>query len=152
MTQSNVYKKTIRQYNSPPPLNTFSQDFVTKSGVRISAPLYVNISQETRKEWLNKLRRLASSTTVREVTSASGISTEISTNTDAGIESYLGLTLDTLRSTVLYQRGVIAIDMVLKLQSVTGIEAVSEKDIAAALKARVEDVKAFIANHAFEAE
>ena len=152
MTQSISYKSTVRQYNSPPPLNTSNKDFITKSGVRISAPLYVNISQETRKEWLNELRRLASATTVREVSSASGITTETSTNADAGIESYLGLTLDTLRSSVLFQRGGIAIDMLLKLQSVTGIEAVSEKDIAAALKARVEDVKSFIADHAFEAE
>ena len=112
----------------------------------------MNISQETRKEWLNELRRLASATTVREVTSSSGISTETSINADAGIESYLGLTLDTLRSAVLFQRGGIPLDMVLKLQSVTGIEAVSEKDIASALKARVEDVKSFIADHAFEAK
>ncbi|ABB34628.1 hypothetical protein [Synechococcus sp. CC9605] len=150
MTQSPVYKKTIRQYNSPPPPNTSSQDFITKSGVRTSAPLYVNISQETRKEWLNELRRLASATTVREVTSSSGISTETSINADAGIESYLGLTLDTLRSAVLFQRGGIPLDMVIKLQSVTGIEAVSEKDIASALKARVEDVNSFIADRAFE--
>ena len=41
--------------------------------------------------------------------------------------------------------------MVLKLQSVTGIEAVSEKDIAAALKARGEDVKSFIADYPYQA-
>ena len=152
MTQSTVYKKTIRQYNSPPPLNTSNTDFITKSGVRISAPLYVNISQEIRKEWLNELRRLASATTVREVTSASGISTETASRAESGIESYLGLTIDTLRSAVLFQRSGIPVDMVLKLQSVTGIVALTEKDIASALKARTEDVKAFIADHAFEAE
>ena len=42
--------------------------------------------------------------------------------------------------------------MVLKLQSVTGIEAVSERDIAAVLKGRVDQVKAFIADYAYEAE
>ena len=118
----------------------------------ISAPLYANIDQETRKEWLNELRRLASATTVREVSSASGISTETATNADAGIESYLGLTIDTLRSAVLFQRGGIPLDMVLKLQSVTGIIAVTDKEIEAALKARFSDVKAFITDHAFEAE
>ena len=152
MTQSISYKSSVRSFNSPPALNSASNDYTTKSGVRVCCPIYIDIPQETRKAWLNELRRLASATTVREVTSASGISTESATNADAGIESYLGLTLDTLRSSVLFQRGGIAIDMVLKIQSVTGIEAVSEKDIAAALKARAEDVKTFIADHAFEAE
>ena len=59
--------------------------------------------------------------TLREATSASGISTKTATNVDAGIESYLGLTLDNFRSSVLFRRGCIAIDMVLKLQSLTGI-------------------------------
>ena len=113
-------------------------------------PLYINISQDVRKAWLNELRRLASSTTVREVTSASGISTETATNFDAQIESYLGLTIDTLRTAVLFQRGGIAIDMVLKLQSMTGIIAITQSDISAALKARAQDVKAFINDHAFE--
>ena len=35
---------------------------------------------------------------------------------------------------------------------VTGIIALIEKDVAAALKVRTEDVKAFIADHAYEAE
>ena len=153
MTQSISYKATVRSFNSPPALNSASNDYTTKSGVRICSPIYIDIPQETRKAWLNELRRLASATTVREVSSPSGISTETATNADAGIESYLGLTLDTLRSSVLFQRGGIAIDMVLKLQSVTGIIALTEKDVAAALKGRTEQVKAFISDHAFtEAE
>lgn len=149
MTQSISYKKSVRNFNAPPSLNSGRNDYTTKSGVRICSPLYIDIPQETRKAWLNELRSIASKTTVRKVTSASGISTETATNSDAAIESYLGLTLDTLRSSVLFQRGGIAIDMVLKLQSVTGIEVVSEKDIAAALKVRSEQVKAFITDHAF---
>ena len=152
MTQSSVYKKTIRQYNSPPPLNTSSQDFITKSGVRISAPLYANIDQETRKQWLGELRRLASATTVRAVKSASGLTTETASSAESNIESFLGMTLDTLRSACLFQRGGIPVDLVLKPQSVTGIVSLTDKDVAAALKARADQVKAFIANHAYEAQ
>ena len=100
---------------------------------------------------MSELRRLASKTTVREVASASGISTESASSAESGIESYLGLTIDTLRSAVLFQRGGIPVDMVLKLQSVTGIIALTEKDVAAALKARTEDVKAFIADYPYQA-
>ena len=42
--------------------------------------------------------------------------------------------------------------MVLKLQSITGVEAVSEKDVAAALKGLPGAIKSFIAAHTFEAK
>lgn len=152
MTQSISYKSTVRSFNSPPALNSARNDYTTKAGVRICTPIYIDIPQETRKAWLNELRSLASATTVREVPSVSGLTTHSASNADAGIEAYLGLTIDTLRSAVLFQRGGIPIDMVLKLQSVTGIVALTEKDVAAALKSRAEDVKSFIADYAFEAE
>ena len=42
--------------------------------------------------------------------------------------------------------------MVLKLQSITGVEAVSEKDVVAALKGYAEAFKSFVADHAFQAK
>ena len=42
--------------------------------------------------------------------------------------------------------------MALKLQSATGIEALSEKNVAAALKGRLGAIKSFITAHTFEAK
>ena len=42
--------------------------------------------------------------------------------------------------------------MALKLQSATGIEALSEKNVAAAFKGRPGAIKSFIAAHTFEAK
>ena len=127
-----------------PVLNSAANDYTTASGLRISTPLYLDPSSSDRKIWLNAVRDLAHSSVDAPVHSQSGIVTSTSANKLGSIVRFLGMDLDVLRS-VLFQRGGLSADLVIKLQIVTGIEVVSLKDIEAAYKAKAAVIKALMA-------
>lgn len=140
---------TIRQFQRIPQINNSSCDYFTESGIRISNPIYVDIPNTTRKEILNAVREKCNEVVEQETQSVSGIRTTHSASAESTIESYLGLTMDNLRN-VLFQRGGLQIDLVLKLQSVSGMELLSMKEIAAAHKAKQAAVKNVMENFTYE--
>jgi hypothetical protein len=123
-------------------LNSASNDYTTDTGVRVCIPLYIDIPITERKTLLNFVRHKAMEMNVSEVKSRSGISVATSTNQLSNIEAYLGCSLEVLRS-LIFARGGIACDLVLKLQALTGYEAISMKEIDAALKHRLNTIKEY---------
>jgi hypothetical protein len=130
-------------------LNHYTNDYTTQEGVRISLPLYIDLTTAQRKLLLNAVREVANATTEVNVHSLSGITVAHTNGGLSKVESYLGASLDVLRSGVLFQRGGIAADLLIRLQLATGVEIVSAKEIEAALKARISQVKAFVADNQF---
>lgn len=134
---------TYRQWQRVPPLNTAHNDHITKSGVRISLPCYIDITMTQRKEILNACRDLCQATTITSTPpSMSGISVQTTSNAQSEMESYIGMSLDVLRG-VIFQRGGIEAGLLLRLQEVTGLELVTDKDFTAAFKARHDAVKKY---------
>ena len=122
------------------PINSSSQDY-SNDTARISLPCYIDITNSSRKALLNAVRQACYQPATSEATrSISGISVQNSASRQSDIESFLGMSLDVLR-TVLFQRGGLAADLLFKLQSVAGVEYVSEKDLVAAFKARQAQIK-----------
>jgi hypothetical protein len=126
-----------------PALNSAVNDYTTANGCRISTPLYLDPTSSDRKLWLNAVRDIAHATVDTPVHSQSGIVASHSVNNLNKITQYLGMDLGVLRS-VLFQRGGLSADLVIKLQIVTGIEVVTLKEIEAAYKAKVAVVKALM--------
>ena len=135
-------------YQSAAPINSFHNDHTTESGVRVSSPIYLDIPMASRKALLNGVRCAADQLAVSAPPSASGIKVESTTNRRREVEFFLGMSLDVLR-TALFQRGGLSVDLVMKLQAVSGIEVVSEKEINAAFKAKQTVVKDFISSYPF---
>jgi hypothetical protein len=131
------------------PINNFTNDYITDSGTRICTPLYLDLTTTQRKELLNAVRSKAAEMDTVSTNTRSGIAVATSVGNLSKIESYLGVSLELLRSGLLFQRGGLAADLVLKLQSVTGVEVVSLKEIEAAYKARIKLVKDFDAANQF---
>ena len=127
---------SVRQYQRIPPINAAANDYMTADAIRISSPVYIDLSTNQRKELLNGVRlaiqQLPNST---QPDSVSGIRVETATNAQSDIETYLGISLDVLR-TVLFQRGGIEVGLLLRLQEVSGITFVTDKDFAGAFKAK----------------
>jgi hypothetical protein len=139
-----------RQWQRVPPINAAINDYMTVDGVRISTPVYVDLSTNQRKELLNGVRSaVQSSVSVSTPDSASGIRVETANGTTSDVESYLGISMDVLR-TVIFQRGGIECGLLLRLQEVTGIEYVAQKDFNAAFKSRQTIIKDYTTNHPFE--
>lgn len=153
MTQQPVARKTIRQWSKSASLNNAGHDFHTSTGTRISLPLSIDPPISLRKEWLNAIRSMtASMTSSVSSPSMSGLSVESASNNTSDVESYLAMSIDTLRTAVLFQRGGLPMDLVLKLQHITGIEAISDKEIATAFKNRQATVKSYISENPFDHE
>lgn len=123
-------------------INSSANDFTSKAGVRISLPCYVDLTTSQRKELLNGAREAVSATTSTSPKSISGISVETVTRASSDVEAYIGMDLDILRG-VLFQRGGLEVSLVLRLQEVTGITFVSDKDFTAAFKARHDLIKEY---------
>ena len=130
-------------------INHYENDPITTSGVRISCPLYIDLTTAQRKQLLNAVREAAHATVDTPVHSQSGIVVATTTGGLNKIESYLGASIDILRSSTLFQRGGINADLLLRLQLATGVEIVSVKEIEAALKSRIAQVKAFVNDNQF---
>ena len=150
MTQTPAYKTTVRQFQQTPVLNAAANDFVNSNGVRVSTPLYIDLTIQQRKELLNHVRNAQRVTAqVKASDSHTGLTVETSSSNTSNVESYLGMNLDVLRA-ALFSRGGVPIDLCLKLQSVTGIEFLSAKDISTAFKAKEKQVKDWITNYSYE--
>ena len=152
MTQAPAYKPSVRQFVKAPVLNSASNDFNNSNGVRISIPTYVDLTVQQRKELLNEVRTKCAemSQVAQSSTSQTGLQVETVTSQEANVESYLGTTLEMLRAQ-LFSRGGLPVDLVLKLQSVTGLEYVSMKDFTAAYKAKEKAVKDWNTNYNYDA-
>ena len=144
------YPSNVRNWRSVPPVNSGQNDFTNKGGVRISLPIYLDITTSQRKEILNACRELNKSQAIHSApNSISGITTSTASGAIADIEAYIGMTLDVLRG-VIFQRGGIEAGLLLRLQAVTGIEYVTEKDFTDAFKARQAFVKNYIKDYPYE--
>lgn len=142
---------THRQWQRIPPINSAANDYTTKNGVRISLPCYVDLNQNQRKELLSAIRSLMQANPVTSTPpSMTGIRVETASNTQSDIESYIGMSVDVLRSSVLFQRGGIEVGLLLRLQEATGIEFVSDKDFTAAFKARHDAVKKYTSDYPYQ--
>ena len=128
-------------------INHFTNDFTTTDGVRICTPIYIDIPTAQRKEILNKVREIASTpaAVVTPITQ-SGISVQNSASQEQQIVQFLGLDLANLRNT-LFQRGGLSVDLVLKLQAITGLVFVDQKTFAAAFKQKQAAIKSFMEEH-----
>ena len=135
----------------PKPINAASNDYVTNDGVRISSPLYCDLTQQQRKALLNALRERVNNEGLetRTPNTTSGISV-VTNSSMSRIEEYLGMNVDTLRSSVLFQRGGLEISLLLRLQEITGLSFVTAKDIGAAFTSRKKLVSDYIANNPLE--
>jgi hypothetical protein len=117
------------------PINNYLNDFTTNDGVRVSLPIYVDVPMSKRKELLNGIRTAQTNeTTTATPSSVSGISVETVNNRSA-VNDFLGMNPDVLRG-VLFQRGGLALDLVLKLQEIAEIDVLTEADIKKAFTAR----------------
>ena len=132
------------------PTNAATNDTYSSNGARISLPIYVDISQQDRKLILNGVRtRIYEQAPVSTPSSVSGLQVVSATNGQHEVESYLGMSLDVLR-TVLFSRGGMPLDLVLRLQSVSGLEVLSEKDIKAAFKDRQASVLSYMKENTYQ--
>lgn len=132
------------------PLNASNNDYYNSEGIRLSMPVYVDVPMSLRKELLNAVRTICyepmGSTT--QPNSVSGISVTESATRLNEVERFLGASLDNLRM-MLFQRGGINLDLVLKLQAVSGITYVSEKDIANSFTQRKRVISSWIKDNQF---
>ena len=141
---------TFRQWQRIPPLNSAANDYTNKDGVRISLPCYIDITMQQRKELLNACRDKAQAQVVSSTpASMSGIRVETTSNLQSDMESYLGMSLDVLRG-VIFQRGGIEAGLLLRLQEISGMKLVTDKDFTAAFKARHDVVKAYTKDYPYQ--
>ena len=128
-------------------INHFSNDLTTKEGVRICTPLYIDLTTAQRKEILNKVREVAyEPAAVNIPPTQSGITVENYSNREPEIVMKLGMDLANLRN-ALFQRGGLSVDLVLKLQAITGLVFVDQKTFAAAFKQKQAAIKSFMEEH-----
>lgn len=140
---------THRQWQRVPAINSASNDYTTKNGVRISLPCYIDITIQQRKEILNACRDQCQATVVTsEPESMSGIRVVTTSSAQSDMESYIGMSLDVLRG-VIFARGGIEAGLLLRLQEVTGVELVSDKDFTAAFKARQDVIKNYTSDYPY---
>jgi hypothetical protein len=148
-----AYKSTIRNWEAQVPLNKATNDHYTESGIRICVPLYVDVPMNIRKELFNAVRKVADSFEVSNPANGtiSGISVVSSQTLLPQVESFLGMTLDNLRP-VLFTRGGLQADLIFRLQALTGMEVISEKDFADAFTARKKQIKTYVQENTFDAK
>ena len=145
-----VAPSTIRAYQNIPQINRHQNDYFCENGTRVCIPLYIDITTSLRKEILNAIRELANTPieATQQPDSITGISVVSYSTHKPDIEAYLGMTIDNLRS-VLFSRGGLEVSLALKLQQVSGLDVVSDKDFTAAFKERQALVKNFQKEHPF---
>jgi hypothetical protein len=133
----------------PVPINSAKQDATTERGVRISLPCYVDVPTHQRKELLNHVRRVveAEDTTYNPKTK-SGITVVTSQPSLSKVEQHLGMSLSILRS-ILFQRGGLALDLILRLQDVAGYEVISNEELAQAFDVRKNFVTSYTTEYPF---
>ena len=132
------------------PANSSTNDQYTATGVRVSLPMYLDLPQQLRKEILNGIRNaIHTEAPVKTPGSISGIRTQEAGTTQHAIEAYLGMSIDVLRN-VLFTRGGQPIDMILRLQSVSGVEVITEKELKAVIKQREKFCVDYLKNETYK--
>ena len=141
-----------RNWTERPVLNCAQMDYMTEEGVRLGLPLYVDLPTQKRKELLNGVRSVCSQQVVAEPPAGSigGIKVAQSQSLQPKVEAFLGVSVDVLR-TILFSRGGLQADLLFRLQEVTGLTYITEKDFAAAFKARQGQVKDYLKTQKFDA-
>lgn len=139
---------TVRQWKKIPGINNAANDYTNESGVRVSIPVYIDLTSSQRKQILNAIREVAAVRT-SAVNSHTGLTVETSTDSQGDVEAYLGISIDVLRS-VLFGRGGLEAGLLLRLQEVSGLEFITQKEFAAAFKARLEVVKNYTSLYPFQ--
>ena len=143
------YPSTVRNWQKRKSLNHYSCDHHTEGGVRISLPVYIDVPTADRKTLLNAVREVCATTVTTKRENTHGSISVVSQQTmQPQVEAYLGMALDVLR-TMLFSRGGLSADLLLRLQEVTGLEFVTQKDIAAAFKARQGQIKTYAEENKF---
>ena len=150
MTSTIAAPTTSRPFQQTTAINSATHDLITDVEIRISSPLYVDLPNSLRKELFNGVRTACTAPSVARTASASvsGIQVEESSNRAPDVESFIGMNIDTLRA-VLFSRGGLPVDLVLRLQAVTGIVFVTEKDLNASVKKRATVIKKYITDNTF---
>jgi hypothetical protein len=133
----------------PATLNSAANDYVSPNGVRVSAVLYLDPPiTPFRKAWLNAVRDAINNSVESTPVTQSGISVVTNTGNMSKVETFLGMTFDNLRGS-LFTRGGISADLVLKLQELTGIVAISPKEIQEGIKAKASLVTSYVKENTF---
>jgi hypothetical protein len=142
---------TVTQIKKPfEPLNAAKSDYYTDSGCRVSTVLYLDVPMEKRKLLYNALRtKVELEAFTSTPATRSGIQT-VTANSSAlsQIESYVGVTMSVLRG-VLFQRGGVALDLILRIQEASGVEVITAKELGAALDNRKKQVVNYIKENPF---
>ena len=133
------------------PINSSQKDYFTEGGSRLSLPIYLDPPMSIRKQVLNAVRERVQESRVQayKPKTMGGISVTTSDHTDFTIGNYLGMNVDVLRA-VLFQRGGLPIDVLIRLQHISGIELLTDKDIKAAFDTRKKATIACLANNPYE--
>lgn len=129
-------------------VNSAQTDYLSDSGARISTPIYFDANPTQLKDLYNKVRTVAATPISNTVKSVSGISVDSYGSAQQAVEQHLGCNLEILRS-VLFSRGGVNIDLILKIQQVIGEEVVSVKELEAAFKTKLNVVKEILKNNTF---
>ena len=133
-----------RQWDKKAPLNSSAFDYYNEAGYRVSTPIYVDVPLTKLKDQFNLLRSLAAAPSESETPKTqSGITVDTFTSNEPVIEGRLGMTLDNLRM-VLFSRGSVDLGLLLRIQSITGDEIISVKDLEAAYKSKLTHIRKFI--------
>ena len=141
---------TFRQWQRIPPINSAAHDYTNDSGVRISIPCYIDITMQQRKDILNACRDACNSQVISSTpASMTGLRVETTSNVQSEMESYLGMSFDVLRG-VIFQRGGIEAGLLLRLQEISGLQLVSDKDFTAAFKARQSVIKSYTKDYPYQ--
>ena len=135
---------TRRAYQNIPPINKASNDYHCANGTRVCLPCYLDVPNSIRKNFLNSVRELASQPieASKQPDSLTDIKVMTYSTLQPDIEAYLGMSLDNLRN-CLFSRGGLEVSLILKLEEITGIVVVTDKDLTAAFKKKQSQVKGF---------
>lgn len=128
------------------PINSAANDYYNEDGTRFSLPFYLDLPNQKRKELLNAVRETIqlTTTTTSEVPSLSGIKVE--SYTGNSVEQYIGMDIAVLRG-VLFQRGGLPADLVLRIQAVTGASVVTEAELKKAFDTRKKKVLSYVTDN-----
>ena len=129
-------------------INSSKHDYYNEKGVRVSLPVYADVPTDLRKQLLNGVRSAhdASSFSQRDTNTISNIT--VSTANQSNVEAYIGMKLEVLRS-VLFQRGGLPLDLVLRLQEVSGIEVLTPKELTAVFDTRKKFCSSYQKSHPY---
>ena len=127
------------------PLNNASSDYFNPDGVRVSIPLYLDLPTQKRKDLLNAIRTAVENQTLKQYqpATASGLTVESHGDYNPTIEKYIGMDMSVLRG-VLFQRGGLPADLVLRIQAVTGLTVITDAELKKAFTERQKQVLNYI--------